>query len=228
MRSGSRIVVAVGAIALAGCGSSRNASTTAHTISSAAGNPGAPAPPGAPPGPPPAAARAIAGRALRAGDLPGFTPQGDTAIAATAATWVRQSEAQAPAAQRTAQVKLLRRLGFLAGVDEHLERNGGGAAESISVVERFNSQSGARAEQRAQVARLKHSGLVFFSVASIPGAQGLETGPGGPFTGLNVAFTRGAYYYLVGLGYPAGASPPPATRAQLTTAAQRLYARVGS
>ena len=41
-----------------------------------------------------------------------------------------------------------------------------------------------------------------------------------------VAFTRGAYFYLVGVGFAAGTSPAPATRAGLTTAAQRLYARV--
>jgi hypothetical protein len=221
---------ALGAIALAGCGSSHKATTAARTPATAPAlstPPGAPPPPpGPPPGPPPAAARAIAARTLRAGDLPGFTPQGDTALAANAARWVQASEAQAPPAERSARVALLKRLGFLAGVQERLAPGGGGQAESISVVEHFTSAGGARAEQQAQVARLKKNGLTTYAVASIPGAQGLATGAGGPFTGLNVAFTRGAYYYLVGLGYPAGTSPAPATRTQLTTAAQRLYARV--
>jgi hypothetical protein len=228
MRRRSWLVwLALGAIAPVGCGSSHKGTTTAArtpTLSTSRGAP--PPPPGGPPGPPPAAARAIAGRTLLAGDLPRFAPRGDSALAATAASWVRQSEAQAPRAERRARIKLLRRLGFVAGVQERLEPSGGGGAESISVVERFASPSGARTEQQAQVARLKKNGLTAYTVASIPGAQGLATGSGGPFVGLNVAFTRGAYFYVVGLGYPAGTSPPPATRAQLTTAAQRLYARV--
>jgi hypothetical protein len=213
------------AIALAGCGSSHKGTTAARTPTVSAPRGAPPPPPGGPPGPPPAAARAIAGRTLRAGDLPGFAPRGDSAAAATAASWVRQSETEAPPAERSAQVALLKRLGFLAGVEERLEPSGGGEGESVSVVEHFASPSGARAEQQAQVSRLKKNGLTAYTVASIPGAEGLVTGPGA-FTGLNVAFTRGAYFYLVGLGYPTRTSPPPATGAQLTTAAQRLYARV--
>ncbi len=69
-------------------------------------------------------------------------------------------------------------------------------------------------------------GAKAFTVAAIPGASGFGGAHNGS-TGYNVAFADGAYYYLVGAGWPTG-TPSPPTRAALITAAEDLYRRVHS
>ena len=160
--------------------------------------------------------------------MPGFSQRGPLSESTKAAGWALESEPGSPAAVRGRHITRLQRLGFTAGVREQLEPAGGGPAESISLAERFTSHSAARAELQAQIAQLNaQGGFTFFAVPAISGGRGLATTPGGPITGFNIAFAKGAYFYLVGAGFPAGTSPAP-TREGLITAALRLYRRVHS
>jgi hypothetical protein len=162
---------------------------------------------------------------MSAGDLPGFSQHGPLTENTTAAGWANASEPGTPPAQRSGHAQRLQRLGFSAGVSEQLEASGASHAESVSVAERFSSPRAASAELHAQTAQLMaQGGFTSFSVPAIPGARGLATSPG-PFTGYNITFAKGSYFYLVGLGFPAGASPAP-TRQDLVAAAHHLYKRV--
>lgn len=224
MRTGLLIMlVAVLAASPAGCGGSGQKSAATAPSTPAATSP-APSPGNA--ALPPSTVVALSAHVLTAGDLRGFSQRGPLPESTKAAGWVKESEPESPAAARARHVASLQRLGFTAGVRERLQATGGGPAEGISIAERFTSPSGAGAELSDQIAQLKaQGGFSSFAVPAIPRARGLATTPGGPFTGFNVAFAKGAYYYLVGVGFPAGASPAP-TREGLIAAAQRLYERV--
>ena len=211
--------LACAVLALAGCGSGGK-STTAPSTSSAAGTTSTTTAASQP-----SSARALANRVLRAGDLRGFAPKGLTASAVDVAGWVQASGPEAPAFERAEQIALLKRLGFLAGAEERFEAKSV-PAEGISVVEHFGSASGATGALHAQNVRLARHGMSAYGVASIPDAVGFATAPGGQSVGLDVAFVRGSYYYLVGAGFPAAISPAPATRASVDDAARRLYARI--
>lgn len=213
---------------LAGCGSSHKA-----TSSSSASIPPPPREPQGPPAaiPPnaPPAIKAMARRVLVAGDLPGLAPQGPRTLGMNAGMWIAEEGREGlPPSEQAKERARLEGLGFITGVRERLAPAGGAAgsatAEGLSIVIRFRSASGARSDEAAEVQMSRAHGAPPFPVSGIPGAAGFG-GTSGGTTGYNVTFTVGPYYYLVGAGYPAAAKGAP-TRAQLITAAQRLYARV--
>jgi hypothetical protein len=125
---------------------------------------------------------------------------------------------QLPAAQAAAERAMLSRNGFREGVRENLI-NGGTAG--LSVVERFRSPQAARAALAFCLQLLKsHSpgSVDFFPVHGIPGAQGIAYAHG---AGVNIVFSNGSYYYLV------GEATGGATRTvALNTAARHLYHRL--
>ena len=113
---------------------------------------------------------------------------------------------------------MLRRNGFRRGARENL-LNGGTAG--LSVVEQFRSPRAARAALAFYVRLLKSQSLGtldIFPVHGIPGAQGLAYARNG---GVNIAFTDGSYYYLVG-----EAAGGATTIATLTAAARHLDHRL--
>ena len=162
---------------------------------------------------PPAALRGAHGGVLLAGDLAGFVPHGYRAPRTSAQSWV----AEYPPEQRVSEAARLKALGFIAGIAEQLApaKGGGVNEEAISLVEQFRSAHGASGEVAAQVKQALTRGESAFAVAGIPGARGF-----GSSRDANVAFSVGAYYYLV--GFESGT----ATRAQLIAAAQSLFRRV--
>lgn len=133
---------------------------------------------------------------------------------------------QTPAGQLASETARLRRLGFVAGGSENLE-NFASHLAGLSIVEEFSSASGARSELANQSKQFKTSiqpggHYASFTVKGIRGAQGFgATGPGS--SGINIAFSVGRYFYLVGEGSQGGGLSTPA----LSAAANRLYHRVG-
>jgi hypothetical protein len=205
------------ALVFAGCGSSHRAATSSTATASST----AQVPPGAPP-----ALAGVSGRVLVAGELSGFTRQGQRQLGINADSWVVAEEL--PTSQRAQEAARLRSLGFVAGVREKLleAANDGSPAEALSIVEQFRSPRAARTELAAQVQQVKASGhpVTIFTVQGIPGARGFG-GSSLENSGLNIAFTKGPYYYLVGAGWLT-TSPSPPSRAAITAAAQHLYGRV--
>lgn len=126
-----------------------------------------------------------------------------------------------PPNQRAAEIARLQKLGFVAGLREHLAATSGNPSEAISVVEQFRT---AQAAGRQVSSEAKPTGgASAFSVAGIPGGRGFGgSGPQG--SGENVAFAKGPYLYLIGFGAPSGTSLP--SRAVLSAAAVHLYRRV--
>jgi hypothetical protein len=215
----SRLAVgALMAVLLAGCGSSSSngtsssatsaTSSTASTASSASSAP--------------SALGGVKGRVLTAGELAGFKPAGNRTLGVDAASWA--ASGGTPASRRSSETTRLTGLGFVAAISEHLQPTSGGAAEGLSIVEQFRSAGSARTELAYQVKQGTGPGVTTFAVPGIPGASGFG-GSSSETTGMNVAFSKGAYYYLVGAGWPTGTSSTP-TRAELIAAAQHLYNRV--
>lgn len=212
----------VAATALGGCGGTTHTTTVRSTASTASSAATTPSPARLPPGGPPAL-RGVFGRVLAANELAGFRPQGRRVLGINASGWVVETEV--PASLKAQETARLQRLGFVAAIKERLIPRNGMPSEGLSIVEQFRSQSAAVAELAAQTRMLKAAGpLPTFSVPGIPG--GIGSGGSRPEnSGENVAFTKGAYYYLVGVGWRTGIPSPP-TRAALVAAAQRLYGRV--
>jgi hypothetical protein len=154
---------------------------------------------------------------LLAGDLSGFIPQAYRAPNTSAQSAV----AEFPPERRASEAAKLKALGFIASITEQLGPAQGSLAtgEAISLVEQFRSTHGANGEVAAQIKQALARGETAFAVPGIPGARGFGSRTASP-PDANVAFSVGAYYYLVGFG----SSAP--TRSQLITAAQRLYRRV--
>jgi hypothetical protein len=203
------------AVALAGCG---GGSDKASTKTSTTARPGK----ATIPSDTPAAARALGTRVLAADELPGFAPQ-TFSPTTSAADWAAVEVRPPQVAKETARLK---RQGFIAGLSEQLSATNGDEAQTgLSLVERFPSARAAAIEVAAQLRRSKASGTFkAFSLTGIPGARGFDlSGRNG--AGHNVAFADGPYYYLVGTGWSTQTPAPPA-RADVITAAQRLYRRV--
>ena len=213
---------AVCAALIAGCGSSHKSatnttSTTTTATSTAATSTAATSTAAAPANPP----AGIAGRLLTNNELRGFTAS-PPAVNATARSWVTAE--QLPPSQLDAEFARLTRLGFIRGAREDLTM---GNTPGLSLVEQFHSDKAAAAELTAQTAESKASAPQFkpFAVPGIPGARGfalLQQGQGG----INIAFARGPYYYLVGQELASGESNTKASIASLIAAAQHLYQRV--
>jgi hypothetical protein len=108
----------------------------------------------------------------------------------------------------------LQGIGFVSGLNEQLHGLFPLKAQAVSVVERFRSAGGANAELNYQyqqaVKGARSSGLAVstYRVAGIPGARGW-TVRGHGITGINVAYTSGPFYYLVGSGSAPGAHGAP-------------------
>jgi len=167
---------------------------------------------------------------LVADELSGFSPLNGTAelstspqswLAGIVSSWVGVAGEEFSPEKLTAETARFQALGFVAGLGERLRPSQGGQAEAISIVEQFRSSSGARAEVASELRQAGSRGKSTFAVAGIPGSRGF-----GSSTALNVAFTLGAYYYLVGVGVPSPGTPGLTTRAQLVGAAESLYRRV--
>jgi hypothetical protein len=210
---------------LIGCGGSSHATTStaagASSTSSSTSSQGASSSAQAP-AEVLAAANALHGlpaRLLRAGEFTGYDPLGPPVRGASADSWVVAAEY--PPRERAAAAATLRRLGFVAAMRERLQATNGQGSEAISVVHQFRTPAGAQADL-ANEAKLA-AGEKAFSIAGIPGARGFG-GSSNESSGQNVAFAKGSYFYLVGMGAPSGVALP--SLATLTTAATHLYNRV--
>jgi hypothetical protein len=152
---------------------------------------------------------------LTSNELAGFHVA-DVSVHTTPDSWV--SEEQLLGDQAAAEKAMLERNGFRAGVHEDLMSGGTGAA---SIVEQFRSAQAAAGALGFYLMRSKTFGpYAPFKVTGIPHAVGYSLG-GVNGGGINLVFSDGAYYYLV--GREAGST---AAVANLNTAARHLYQRV--
>jgi len=202
---------ALAIFALAGCGSSGNAGSSTSTSSSEREAHVTAAP------------QSVSDRVLRAGELEGFAPHGQTIVGENAVSWV--GGLGLAATEKAKEVARLERAGFRAGARERLAPTNGSAAEAISLVEQFGTPAQARAELSAQLEGLQVRGASTFPVARVPGARGVVIATT-ERTGVNIEFVAGPYYYVVGAGWPAHDATAP-TRAQVEAAAQHLFQRAG-
>jgi hypothetical protein len=147
-------------------------------------------------------------------------------VGINARSWVEQQVHEGlPASEQASETARLERLGFVRGVHERLTgASQSGPPEGVSIAIEFRSPGGAQANLQHEAKTAEAHGTKPFAVAGIPGARGFGDAGGGT-TDYNVAFTKAAYYYLIGVGYPTGTAGAP-TRAQVISAAQRLHARV--
>lgn len=219
------LLSAAAVVAVAGCGGSHSTTTTtssnapasATASTSLAGQ--APSSTGALP---------IKARVLTPADLHGFIVTPSPTIVHSSTAWATGAEG-VPARQVAAESSRLRRLGFVAGIDEHLHGTFPLTAEALSIVEQYRSAPSARAELAYQYASAKStpppSGrFTTFPVSGIPGAIGWQiTSPS--VIGINVLFADGPFYYGVGSGYPPNTHNAP-TRAEVIAVASALYRRV--
>jgi hypothetical protein len=160
---------------------------------------------------------------LAAGDLPGFTPQTQESQVSESATQAAATMTEGPGPEREQAAARLRRLGFIAAVHERLAPTSG-SDEAVSIVQQFPSASAATQELAAETKNpAPKAHVTRFAVPGIPGARGFAAS-GGEFSGINVAFAVGSYYYLVGAGWKTGVPEPP-TRDALIGAARHLYQR---
>jgi hypothetical protein len=206
----------IAAVTLSGCGGGGH---------KAASNSGEPRP--APNGPPLTSAQvppALRNHVLVAGDFPGFAPQESSV--SNSPPEAASGMTERPGPERERDVARLKRLGFIASVRERLAPTGGaGTDEAISVAQQFPSTTASLSELAAETKPITaHERYTPFAVTGIPGARGFGGSSNG-FTGINVAFADGTYFYLIGAGWRNGLSSPP-TKAALIAAGQRLYHRV--
>jgi hypothetical protein len=166
----------------------------------------------------------IRGRLLSNNELAGFTSAG-VAVYTTAHAWVSSPNDQQSAAQTSAEKAMLTREGFRAGAVENL--TGGAQDGGLSIVEQFRSYAAARgalayyvSDQKKRQVEASDGKYAAFKVTGIPGAVGYSLG--GATGGINIAFARADYYYLVGRE---GGSPRDI--AGLKAAANHLYKRMG-
>jgi hypothetical protein len=158
----------------------------------------------------------IKGRLLTANELGGFTSSGET-VYSTIRSWVTAD--QLPPTPAAAETEMLRRTGFRRAAREDLIN--GGNTGGLSVVEQFRTAQAARAALAFYVglAKTPDPGMFKpFTVHGIPRAYGLGDTEN---SGVNIAFSDGPYYYLVG-----EMGGGPTTIAELNAAALHLYRRV--
>jgi hypothetical protein len=166
----------------------------------------------------------LAVRVLPSSVFPHFITTSTPAVIHSARAWAGTVE-RSPTPTREAT--RLRWLGFIGGVDEQMHGRFPLAAEAISIVEQYRSAAGAQAElayQRASnLTSLRASGqkVTLLHQIMVPGAFGwLATGA--QFTGINVMFASGPYFYLVGSGAAPATHGAPSSR-DVITAAQTEY-----
>jgi hypothetical protein len=167
----------------------------------------------------PQPAAGIAARLLADNDLRGFTAS-PPAVNTTARSWVTAEEL--PPTQVDSEFAKLTRLGFIRGAREDLTM---GNTPGLSLFEQFHTNKAARTELAVDTAPASAGpGYKRFAVPGIPGARGftvIQSGQGG----VNVAFAKGPYYYLVGQELATGESTK-ASIANVIAAAQHLYHRL--
>jgi hypothetical protein len=193
------------AVVFSGCGSGDNkASTTSGSSSSSSTTAASPPTSG------------LRSRVLTSNELAGFHAAA-ASVHTTPDSWV--SAEQLPADQAAAEKAMLKRDGFRAGVHEDLTGGGTGGA---SIVEQFRSPQAAADALGFYRKQSKALGGLYapFKVTGIPHAVGFSLG-GVNGGGINIDFSDGAYYYLV--GREAGSK---GAIADLNTAARHLYQRV--
>jgi hypothetical protein len=199
---------------LAGCGASHKTASRAPSSALMTTGPG--------PSTPTARGAGILGRVLTNNELKGFTgsPQ---PIATNARTWLDGE--QEP--ELHVDQSRLNRLGFMRGVRENLSDGGAGG---LSTVAQFPSNKAARAELAGEIAEDKNgSGGPYkaFAVPAIPDADGFTLVASGS-GGINIAFTKGSYFYLVGQEVGPSTGSISSDIRNLTAAAKHLYHRVSS
>ena len=156
---------------------------------------------------------------LPASALHGFVTTQRPTIVRSARTWAAHVDQSTTPARETA---LLERLGFVAGAREQLHGLFPLAAQAVSVIERYRTIAGARAELASQRA-MAETGWADERVTplhdiAIPGAIGwIARGP--RTAAINIMFSAGREYYLVGSGATPGTRGAPTAR-QMITAAQ--------
>jgi hypothetical protein len=158
-------------------------------------------------------------RVLPASALHGFiTTQRPTTVR-SARTWAARVERSTTPARESAR---LERLGFVAGVREQLHGRFPLAAEVVSVVERYRTLAGARAELAYQ-RMMAETGWADEHVTplrgiAIPGAMGwIARGP--HIAAVNIMFSAGRDFYIVSSGAAPGTRGAP-TAGQMIGVAQ--------
>ena len=147
-------------------------------------------------------------------ELAGFRVVGVT-VYKRPETWIAAE--QIPPDQAAAEKAMLKRDGFRIGVHEDLMSGNTGGA---SIVQQFRSPRAAADALGFYLRQVKAFGpYARFKVTGIPGAVGFSIG-GVNGGGINISFSDGAYYYLVGQE-----SGSTAAIGHLNTAARRLYHR---
>jgi hypothetical protein len=165
-------------------------------------------------------------RVLTYGELPGYQQFGGLHLLPNSEAVVNFDNLQGAAA--TAEEARLTSLGFVGGAYERL-RSSDFPDEALSAVEEFHTPEAATTElarRYQQVQALPASKAIFtpFSVTGIPGARGFDLSSTGS-AGHNIAFADGRYFYLLGVGWPAG-TINPASRELLAIVAAMYYQRV--
>ncbi|MGZ4231357.1 MAG: hypothetical protein ACXVVQ_08040 [Solirubrobacteraceae bacterium] len=158
-------------------------------------------------------------RVLPASALHGFITTQPPTTVHSAQTWAARVERSTTPAREAAR---LERLGFVAGVREQLHGRFPLAAEAVSVVERYRTAAGARAELAYQRAAAE-TGWADEHVTplrgiAIPGAMGwIARAP--HIAAVNIMFSAGREFYIVGSGAAPGTHGAP-TAGQMIGAAQ--------
>jgi hypothetical protein len=156
---------------------------------------------------------------LPASALHGFIITQRPTTVRSAQTWAARVEHATTPAREAAR---LERLGFVAGVREQLHGRFQLAAQAVSVVERYRTPAGARAElayQRTMAeTRWAVEHVTPLHGIAIPGAVGwIARGP--HIAAVNVMFRVGRAFYIVGSGAAPGTRGAP-TAGQMIGAAQ--------
>jgi hypothetical protein len=182
------------AVVLSGCGSGGDKASTTTASPSAGG---------------------MRSRLLTSNELAGFHVV-DTLVRTTPDSWIAVE--QLPADAAASEKAMLKRDGFRGGVHEDLTS---GSRDGASIVVQLRSPQAAADAVRFYLERSKTFGpYATFKVTGIPNAVGYSIG-GVDQGGMNIVFTDGPYYHLVGQerGGKAGV-------AKLNAAARHLYQRV--
>ncbi len=158
-------------------------------------------------------------RVLPASALRGFIITQRLTTVRRAQTWAARVERSTTPAREAAR---LERLGFVAGVREQLHGRFPLAAEAVSVVERYRTLDGARAELAYQRAMAEtgwaDEHVTLLRGIAIPGAVGwIARGP--HIAALNIMFRVGRDFYIVGSSAAPGTRGAP-TAGQMIGAAQ--------
>ena len=166
----------------------------------------------------------LAARVLPTSVFPDF-------IVTSAPTVIHNARAWAGTVERSAtptrEATRLLALGFIGGAREQMHGRFPLAAEAISIVEQYRSAAGAQAELTYQRSRNLTSVRAFGQKVTllhqimVPGAFGWVA-TGGQFTGINVMFADGPYFYLVGSGAAPATHGAPSPRTVIA-AAQMEY-----